>query len=451
MMAKRQAAREVDMSSFLWRKSARWAVSNLVPFALAAATLIASYFLMHAEGSRSSYFPWHILFRHFFLAGIILQLLILGLRVSRSNFPYFRGVLVGIVISASIAALLTADSWQTPQAVQPTQAVEPETSTRADGPQPATPPTPAGRQHPGSFANLLYILIVERPALMGLALLALGGLGAAVYFIFRLLMPVEYTGSGIQIRLPGHAVHYLPIFPQVSWNETGIELRKGEKVTVELYGWVSPGGLHGLNDWERFTDKLVLYEKRHLFPDRLDDSEKALLKEYDEKLLEEYKNRKRPEEYAGLVAEYEKEGFLPPKKMWPSWEPTWPYWGPEGYPKEFYRDTLGVLRTHPLYKYDDFYEDDFLLTVQGCPHLQVFGIVLAPGEVPNDTKLGKTAYNWNHPPDREQLLCLSSKKYPIEVEAQRSGQLWVVVNDVDEARWDNVGLFFMKLTRRQWL
>jgi hypothetical protein len=35
-----------------------------------------------------------------------------------------------------------------------------------------------------------------------------------------------------------------------------------------------------------------------------------------------------------------------------------------------------------------------------------------------------------------------------EATAQAEGELWVVINDADAYRWDNAGLFFLKLVTR---
>lgn len=399
----------------------RLLISLLLPLALYAVALAGFYLWIHPPRSLPEQII--VFIRHFCLAGLTLQLLILALWISRPNLSYLRAASVGFLFAATISILLTIDSGKStaPHEMQAAEFQVPAYTT----------------QRPNTFSNLFYVLIVERPALLGLALLALGGLGASVYYIFRLLMPVEYTGSGIQIRLPGQSVYYLPIYPQVRWQKTGIELRQGERISVEIYGWASPGGLHGLKEWEEFTDRLVLYEKIHFFSDlELTTDETDWLEEHDRESLDRYNKKERP---------------VVPEEKWPTWRPAWPFTGPEGYPKDFYKDRLGVLRAHSLYKEAEFYKRDPLLTVQGCTHLQVFGTILRPGEEPKSTRMGHPAYNWGNPSDREQLLCLSSMSYPIEVECPRSGYLWTVINDVDEARWDNVGLFFMKLTRRSWL
>lgn len=267
---------------------------------------------------------------------------------------------------------------------------------------PSGPSTP-----PESLAGLLHILIVERPALLGFFFLFILGIALATYYVFRVLIPVEYTGTGIQIRLPGQTVHYFPIYPQVSWQNTKIQLHEGDEISVELEGWVSPGALQDIKAWEQFTKKLV---------------------------------------------EWEGSGTNPEK--WPGLPPTWPFEGPSGYPERYYSGgtQLAVLKHHELYKDPDYYQRDRLLTVQGGTHIQVFGIILPSGQAPREArrKWDWQAYDLNIEEDRKQLICLSSQSYPITVEAKKTGFLWVVINDVDEARWDNVGLFFMRVTKHSW-
>lgn len=139
----------------------------------------------------------------------------------------------------------------------------------------------------------------------------------------------------------------------------------------------------------------------------------------------------------------------------------WPYTGPEGYPKKWYegKDKLRVLKEHKLYGNDNFYKKDTLLTVKGQPHNTVIRFIRSFGDggpKHADTEDGKPtyepAYDWAKDEDKKELLLLSAIQYPLaQQEIPRSGKLWVVINDVDIARWDNAGMFFLKLTCRAWL
>ena len=266
---------------------------------------------------------------------------------------------------------------------------------------------PPGRgQTPGSISGLVYTLLTERQALLTLWLFATAAVAVGAYYLFRSFFAVEYTGSGIQIRLPGQTVYYMPIYPQISWQKTGIELREGEKVHVELSGYVSPGALQEITELQAHMDAFVKWQE----------------------------GGSKPEEWHGLPQ-----------------APTWPYTGPCGYLEEWYGPTqkLEILEKHPIYKQDYFYRMDDGLTVKGLPHNKVLGIIRTAGEPePRRAVRAQPAYDWTV--DQERLLYLSSERYPLTIEAAKSGELWVVINDVDEARWDNGGMFFLKVTRQAW-
>ncbi len=83
----------------------------------------------------------------------------------------------------------------------------------------------------------------------------------------------------------------------------------------------------------------------------------------------------------------------------------------------------------------------------GQPHNKVFGII-SYSEPKNTVDDGPgNAYDWSNDEHRDLLIELSQYKYPYEIPTKRSGHLWVVINDVDQFRWDNGGLFWLKLTR----
>jgi hypothetical protein len=261
---------------------------------------------------------------------------------------------------------------------------------------------------PDSFSGLIYRLVTEHQPILALSLITLMAVLVGTYYIFRSLFSVEYTGSGIQIKLPGQTVYYMPVYPQISWQNTGISLREGEKITIELSGYVSPGALQEISELEEHMKAFVEWQDRG----------------------------SKPEEWSGL-----------PQAA------TWPYTGPEGYLEEWYGPTkkLEVLKSHPIYKQDYFYRKDTGLTVKGLPHNKVLGIIRAAGEPePRKAERGQPAYDWENKDDQQRLLYLSSERYPVKIEAKKSGDLYIVINDVDEARWDNGGMFFLKLTRNAW-
>ncbi len=252
-----------------------------------------------------------------------------------------------------------------------------------------------------SLWGLIYVLLTQHQAVLVLSLLAFIATIAGVYYICRSLFMVEYIGAGVQIKLPGQTVYYVPIYPQVSWQPTGIVLKQGESVSIEISGYVSPGALQELSELNGHMDAFVRYQQTGSWPDKWEGRFQA---------------------------------------------PTWPYTPPIGYLEEWYgpEKKLGVLAKHSIYGEDYFYKKDRLLTVKGLPHNKVIGILWSEGEAPpRQADLKNTAYDWDNKDDREQLLLLSSVQYPIQVEARRSGELWIVINDVDIARWDNGGMFFL--------
>lgn len=101
-----------------------------------------------------------------------------------------------------------------------------------------------------------------------------------------------------------------------------------------------------------------------------------------------------------------------------------------------------------MWSEDYYYEQDACLTVKGQTHNKLFGFIQVEGEEKPLSPLHGKAYDWAEAKDREQLISLSSENYPIAIEAKRTGKLWVVINDDDAARWDNAGLFFLKVTRK---
>ena len=132
--------------------------------------------------------------------------------------------------------------------------------------------------------------------------------------------------------------------------------------------------------------------------------------------------------------------------------PIWPYAEPFGYEEEWYGPGKPKFLTeHPLYKDNHFFKKDSCLTIMGLPHCKVVGTIILSGEdPPRSASLNQRAYDWSSKEDREELLNFSAKQYPISITAKKAGELWVVINDVDLARWDNTGLFFLKVTKQAW-
>jgi hypothetical protein len=219
------------------------------------------------------------------------------------------------------------------------------------------------------------------------------------------------------------------------WEETHIPLEKDETFTIEISGSVSPDLFQALP-----------------------------LKEYMRK-MEEWKKAKK----AGKAGEEPKH---PGDAKWPST-------GPEGYPPEWYPKEKGsvskVEMTIPMaliYKVlfpsisafetppekhhanhkewiEKHFTTDETLTIKGKTHNSVIGIVLPVNDKPKRAKSGEppaAGYDWEK--EKDKLLYLSAKTYPCSLTANEKGFLWVTINDADDFRWDNVGFFFLKLTRR---
>ena len=275
---------------------------------------------------------------------------------------------------------------------------------------------------PENFSTMIYLLITQRQALLVLAILMIVVVGIGGYHLFRTLFSVTYSGSGIQIKLPGQTMYYVPIYPQISWQNTGIKIQSGDHLHIELSGYVSPGGIQQISELQKHMDAFNNWQEM------------------------ETKNKKK----GGISKNTEScRKALNKVLMNPT---TWPYTGPEGYPEDWYGpvDKKEILKTHRNYKEDYFFREDECLTVKGLPHNRVLGIIRAKGDPkPKEAKPGSPAYDYEK--DKEELIDLSADRYPFTYEAKKSGELWLVINDVDIARWDNSGMFFLKLTRNAWL
>lgn len=321
-----------------------------------------------------------VLFSSLFISGMVLCALAVAARRLTGRGALTLQMIGGVLaISLAISVLLAADA--------------------------ASRPSTVGAEPVDSLWGLLHQLLTQRQGLLMLTLLTLVGVVIMAFYIFRSLFSIQYEGTGVQFRLPGQTVFYVPIYPQCSWQNTHIDLREGQRVSVEVSGYVSPGALGDLA--------------------ALDEQKKAV----EAWIL---RGRKR-NEFAGIIQEV-----------------TWPYTDAAGYPEEWYQEgtMIEILKKNPIYKEADYYKVDTALTIMGLTHNRVVGMIVAEGEDPPRTSTGEEpGYDWQIPEDKAGLLDLSSSNYPITRTINCSGNLWVVINDVDSIRWDNGGLFFLKLTR----
>ena len=92
------------------------------------------------------------------------------------------------------------------------------------------------------------------------------------------------------------------------------------------------------------------------------------------------------------------------------------------------------------------YKVDPGLTVQGLPHNRVVGIIWPHDEPP------KSSYNYEDEKEKEKLIDFKVDPPPGQLKwkkitTNQTGVLWVVINDAEVFRWDNGGLYFMKLVK----
>lgn len=320
----------------------------------------------------------HTFFSNFIIQGIIAYLVLFA--VSKySGRPKNLKDIIGLIfcISFIVSILLSSDKQQA-----------------------------IGSDYPSSFGAAAYRLITEKSALLLVFIVTFIAIIYGIYYLIRSLSVVTYTGPGPQIQSLGHTTFYLPVYPQIGWQSTGIPVKEGENLEIEISGYVSPG----MGDEN---------------PNKL-----SRMKEF----VEWIKKGSNPDTWS--------EEFLPG---------NWPYTGPKGYPKEWYgKEKPTVLKTHLLYGSKDYYfQEDKFLTVKGLPHNTVVGFIEGSSDgKPLEATYREAAYDWRE--DREKLYNLSSANYPVTIKIRKTGTFWVVINDVDMARWDNGGLFFMKLTKKRW-
>ncbi len=258
-----------------------------------------------------------------------------------------------------------------------------------------------------TFGGLVYLLLTRRRAVLALSCFIGAGSIIAAYYIVTSLLVVEYQGvSGtLVVRLPGQTVYYRPLHPY-GWENTQIRLREGQVFEVEITGRVSPGLLQETDKIKKYIDAQVAWR--------------------------------------GAGAPPEGEPKLPDTVLWD-------FTGPIGYPESFYeraRRDFGVPH----------YSEDALLTVRGRPHNQVIGVILPEGGQLCYKKAGTArpceandvprTPGYDAKEDARLLYFLSSKDYPLSLQARHTGVLWLTVNDADGLRFDNAGLFFVKISIR---
>jgi len=119
--------------------------------------------------------------------------------------------------------------------------------------------------------------------------------------------------------------------------------------------------------------------------------------------------------------------------------PGWPFSGPKGYNADYYPEGRGD------------YRNDTGLTVQGIPHNHVLGVIIKEG-LPRraDSSNGQPGYKRQggqvyESPEQNPIAMIDFSEETGVVTAKTSGVLWVCINDADDYRWDNAGMFFMKL------
>jgi hypothetical protein len=256
-----------------------------------------------------------------------------------------------------------------------------------------------------TFAGLIYVLLTKRRTVLALAVFTAAGSILAAYYFITWLFVVEYQGTSgtLVVRLPGQIVYYRPLHPY-GWENTQIRLKEKQVFEAEITGRVSPGLLQEANNITRYIDKQLEWRK------------------------------------AGAPAG--KEPQLPDRLQWN-------FTGPEGYQEAFYEQMKGII---------PHYTEDSLLTVRGKAHNQVIGVIIPEGgQVCYKNSRSVSPCEANDEPrtpgydaskDAELLYFLSSREYPLRIEARRTGVLWLTINDADGLRFDNAGLFFVKITTR---
>jgi len=274
---------------------------------------------------------------------------------------------------------------------------------------------------PKTSWEFLEHIIIREPSSLAVLLLFTAGVGIGTYYFVSSLFTVEYTPSGFQVNLPGHTIYYVPIIPTYDrWQNTGIDLREGDDVEVAIIGYASTTALWGL------VENAIRRIAIGLSADK--ETLDKILKELPE--VRDYTDAAGyPDDWYApfpvlptattAVESKLRRGSAPGRSPGP--QPT---------------ATTAVVSKLQHYK-----SKDTGLTVQGLPHNTVIGII-------NDTEpeFKARAYEWTgEEGNKDHLVNLSKKKYPLFFDSKWSGTLWVTVNDAERARWDNSGMFFMSV------
>jgi hypothetical protein len=251
-----------------------------------------------------------------------------------------------------------------------------------------------------TFAGFIYLMLARRRAAITLGMFVIATSVAGAYYLVLSLFKFEHQGTAgtLVVKLPGETVYYHPLHPY-GWENTHIRLKKDQRYEVEITGQVSPG----------------------------------LLQEADK--------------INGYIRAWQNARGTPPENRPQIPDgPTWKFTGPEGYPDSFYAKP-----------YSPHYTQDDLLTVRGMRHNAVIGIVVADGEppchknpvLPTPCEVSKeSSAQYDATADGGRLYLLSSPRYPIPLDARHTGVLWLNINDAGGLRFDNIGLFFVKISTR---
>jgi hypothetical protein len=284
-----------------------------------------------------------------------------------------------------------------------------------------------------TFAGLAYRLMAKRKPLLAAWAFGVLGISILTYLLFASLFKVEYSDeSGITIRLPGQTIFYYPIHP-FGWQNTGYRMKPGQSYRISLSGQVSPGYLQNISILERRLATNL-------------DCQQGKIK--------------------GPQCNKKDRGTVDKGQQ------TWPFSGPAGYTDADYKKVEKIYELPNRINY----KTDRGLTVMGLPHNTVIGFIQEDGgslciasgpdsEEPctsHEKEKGfPPAYEAKEIKDfsktqkdpvgqEKTLLNLSSaaKNYQKKISPDKEGVLWVTINDADEARWDNSGLFFLKIETR---
>lgn len=287
----------------------------------------------------------------------------------------------------------------------------------------------------GTGKLLSYFLITRTSSALGLVIL----LSIIIIVVSRQFgenIELEFANErGLVIATRKNLTHYFPINPFDSWQNTGINVKKGDTLEYIITGAVSPGYSQNIKEINRWVDKSIQCEKAYKkaipacggVEHCNNDAECA-----NATLTQVEENRCNCKDQAEDDKRKcnDKNGDAP---LIP-----WPHTDPGGYDDHFYT-TYSKQKGLEEYYHLEHYKKDPRLTVVGKPHNSVIGIV-------STEELKKEKFNWDE--HREVLYDLSSPSGG-EVEIKSKGKLWVVINDSDGFRLDNGGLYFLKarLTR----